>query len=377
AQFMAIALFALMAFPLLALAPDELSPAHAPVGIAMIVAAFVFGIAMQVVMGCGSGVLVNAGSGNLVALLALPGFMLGSFAGSLHVSWWTSLGSLPVLSLQGLFGNGPGLWLTLAALFLMATAAVWRAQPGKRLPVARLWWAAVLIAALAVVNLLISGQSWGVVYGLGLWGAKLANAGGMDVAASAFWATNTNAERLQQNLLTDVTSLTNIGIIAGAFVVMQWRRALNQGKADEQVTLPRPSLWLVMLLAGIVLGYSSRLAFGCNVGAYFSGIATGSVHGWVWFFAAFAGAAVGIRLRKRLFAPAVASSKPDRIMPIATIAGATMPGRPLISMAALALVLLLLLIDQLTAEPVNPFAAPPPAAYGSGLAPQGAHCTNL
>jgi uncharacterized membrane protein YedE/YeeE len=40
------------------------APAHAPVGFGMILGAFVFGAAMQVVMGCGSGTLVNAGSGN-------------------------------------------------------------------------------------------------------------------------------------------------------------------------------------------------------------------------------------------------------------------------------------------------------------------------
>ena len=31
--------------------------------------------------------------------------------------------------------------------------------------------------------------------------------------------------------------------------------------------------------------------------AFFSGISTGSLHGWVWFAAAFAGAFVGIRIR--------------------------------------------------------------------------------
>jgi len=44
------------------------------------------------------------------------------------------------------------------------------------------------------------------------------------------------------------------------------------------------------------MGYASRLAFGCNVGAFFSGIATGSLHGWAWFVAAFAGALLGVRI---------------------------------------------------------------------------------
>ena len=49
-----------------------------------------------------------------------------------------------------------------------------------------------------------------------------------------------------------------------------------------------------------MLGYSARLAFGCNVGAYLGGIASASVHGWVWFALAFAGSIVGVRIRRRV-----------------------------------------------------------------------------
>ena len=58
--------------------------------------------------------------------------------------------------------------------------------------------------------------------------------------------------------------------------------------------------WLAAVVAGVLLGYSSRLAFGCNVGAYFSGISTGSVHGWVWLAMAFLGSMLGVRVRERL-----------------------------------------------------------------------------
>ncbi|MEX1034165.1 MAG: hypothetical protein WDZ30_12450 [Cellvibrionaceae bacterium] len=54
-------------------------------------------------------------------------------------------------------------------------------------------------------------QPWGVVYGLGLWGAKLVQAAGVDVAATRFWTAPAKAVRLQQSLFTDVTSITNIG----------------------------------------------------------------------------------------------------------------------------------------------------------------------
>ncbi len=301
AQLIAIGLTAAAALPLLAAAPAELIGAHGPVGVGMILGAFVFGAAMQIVMGCGSGTLINAGSGNLVGAAALVFFVLGSFLGTLHLGWWSGLGSLPVLTLQGVLGDGYGLPMTLAGLAGVGLLVVLRAEAGKRVPPLRLWFAAGLVAALAIANLLVAGQPWGIVYGLGLWGAKVAQAGGMDLAGSAFWAAPGNAERLAQSLFTDVTTLTNIGLIAGAFIVMRWRAAVA-----PQVEALRASAWAGIAAAGLVLGYSARIAFGCNVGAYFSGIATGSLHGWVWLGAAFLGSMIGVRMRPFVLVPAQA-----------------------------------------------------------------------
>ncbi|MCV2875047.1 YeeE/YedE family protein [Rhodobacteraceae bacterium XHP0102] len=291
AQLLAIALVATAAFPLLAQNGGELIGAHAPIGFAMVGGAFVFGIAMQLVLGCGSGTLVNAGSGNPIALVALPFFAIGSFLGAAHLNWWTALGTVPLAPLSGAAGLG----VTLAALGL-AAALFWvlADHDNRRLP-RRLVIAAAVVALLAIGNLVVAGQPWGVVYGLGLWVAKGASAAGVDLAANPFWGSAAHAERIAQSLLTDVTSLTNLGLIGGAFIVAAWRAGLSQ-------PIPRlPALaWAATIFAGLALGYSSRLAFGCNVGAFFSGISTGSLHGWVWFVAAFAGSVIGVRLRPLL-----------------------------------------------------------------------------
>jgi uncharacterized membrane protein YedE/YeeE len=289
AQLLAIALVSIVAIPLLAAHPGELTGAQAPIGFAMVGGAFVFGAAMQVVLGCGSGTLVNAGSGNPIGLLALPFFAIGSFAGAYGLIWWTNLGALPILTLTGT----TGLTITLIALALTAALFFVLGKPGSRSLPARYVIAAVVLAALSIANLVVAGQPWGVVYGLGLWVAKGATAMGADLSGSAFWSAPGSVTRVQNSLLTDYTSLTNIGLIAGAFGVASWRRGgLSQ-------SLPRypARAWIATIIAGLLLGYSSRLAFGCNVGAFFSGISTGSLHGWVWFIAAFAGAFVGIRLR--------------------------------------------------------------------------------
>ncbi|MCE0505101.1 YeeE/YedE family protein [Roseivivax sp. GX 12232] len=288
AQLVSIAVVALVAFPLLASSGGELIGAHAPVGFAMIGGAFVFGACMQVVMGCGSGTLVNSGSGNPVSLLALPFFALGSFFGADHLLWWTGFGTLPTVVFEGTLG----LLITLAALASVAAVLMWRAAPEQRSIPRRYWIAALLLAGLAVLNLVVAGQPWGVVYGLGLWAAKGATVLGADLSGSSFWGTPGNMERLGDSLLTDVTSLTNLGIIGGAFLVAAWRGGFSQGLPK----LPARA-WVATVIAGFLLGYSSRLAFGCNVGAFFSGISTGSLHGWAWFVAAFGGAFYGVKLR--------------------------------------------------------------------------------
>jgi uncharacterized membrane protein YedE/YeeE len=178
AQLFAIGIVALVAIPLITANGAELIGAHAPVGFAMIGGAFVFGIAMQVVLGCGSGTLVNAGSGNPVGVVALPFFAIGSFAGAWHLDWWTGLGTLPIIVFDGL-GGVATTWVGLAAVaaILLALAA-----PDRRRVPRRLWIAAGLVAALALANLVVSGQPWGVVYGLGLWAAKGAGALGIDLS---------------------------------------------------------------------------------------------------------------------------------------------------------------------------------------------------
>ena len=292
AQLLSIGLVSVVALPMIAGSNGEIIGAQAPVGFAMIGGAFIFGIAMQVVLGCGSGTLVNAGSGNPIGLAALPFFAFGSFAGAWHVFWWTDLGALPVL----VFGGWNGLVITLA-LLLLSAALFWRlALPEHRFISLRYIVAAIVIASLATANLIVAGQPWGVVYGLGLWAAKLVSTMGVDLSGSAFWAASESVGRVNSSVLVDYTSLTNIGILCGAFFVASWR---SGGLSQKLPQLPARA-WISTLVAGFLLGYSSRLAFGCNVGAFFSGISTGSLHGWVWFIAAFGGSMVGVRLRPHL-----------------------------------------------------------------------------
>ncbi len=295
-QLLLLALAALIAMPLLAAFP-ELHAALGPPSVSLLIGAFVFGLTMQIADGCGSGSLYKAGLGVPLNMGILPLFAFGSFLGSVHLDSWLGLGQIEPVGLVDVWGMGPALAATLIVLALVALGVrLWvnrSAQALERKPwIARRWvWGAVALALLAGLNLVIAGQPWGVVYGFGLWVAKLAQAGGLfDPAANAFWSQAGNAQRLTQSVLLDVTSITNIGILGGAL----WVSAKSGVKAK---TLSGKQ-WLIGLVAGFLMGYSSRLAFGCNVGAMLSGISTGSLHGWIWVPMAFAGTLIGVRVRR-------------------------------------------------------------------------------
>ena len=297
-QLLLLALAAALSMPLLGFFP-ELTAALGPPSISLLVGAFVFGLCMQIADGCGSGTLYKAGLGIPMNAAILPLFALGSFLGSLHLDFWLDFGRTAPIGLVSEWGWQTALLATLAALAVLALAVrshvqranAWLHRPAPPLLVRRWLMGAVLLAVLAALNLVLAGQPWGVVYGFGLWAAKVANAtGAVDLAGNWFWSQPGNAQRLGETVLLDITSITNIGILGGALWVSANKPVQAQALSGTQ--------WLVALVAGLLLGYSSRLAFGCNVGAMLSGISTGSVHGWIWVPLAFAGTLVGLRIRR-------------------------------------------------------------------------------
>ncbi len=289
-QVLLLALASLAALPLLGQF-SELHAALGPPSVSLLVGAFVFGLTMQIADGCGSGSLYKAGLGVPLNMGILPLFALGSFLGSVHLDSWLSLGQMAPVSLSAEYGTGGALALTLALLAAVLAAVRLWVGAGQTWLDKRWAWGAVALAVLATLNLLLAGQPWGVVYGFGLWAAKVSVALGVfDPTANAFWGQAGNAQRLTQTVFMDVTTITNIGILGGALWVSAKAPAGSKPLTTQQ--------WVIGLVAGFVMGYSSRLAFGCNIGAMLSGISTGSLHGWIWVPLAFAGTLIGVRERR-------------------------------------------------------------------------------
>jgi uncharacterized membrane protein YedE/YeeE len=96
---------------------------------------------------------------------------------------------------------------------------------------------------------------------------------------------------LRGRIAADVTSVMDIGIVLGAMTAAglagrfapAWRLSARSATGAA--------------IGGLLLGYGARIAYGCNIGAYFSGVASGSAHGWLWLVAAFVGSTLGTKLR--------------------------------------------------------------------------------
>ena len=325
AQLLMLALTCAAFFPLLAAGSafgQPLRGSISPAGVSVVAGAFLFGVGMQLGGGCASGTLYSAGGGNTRMFVTLASFIAGAVLALRHGAWWASLPAFKPTSIGVVFGPAFGLLLSLAALGAIAAVSVLierrlnRTQsdaigaeqelkaPATSEPAPRsiggrlvagpwpLFAGAIGLALVNVATLLLAGRPWGVVGAFALWGSKALAAIGVPVAGWPYWsASPARLADLRGSLAADVTSVMDFGLMLGALAA-----AALAGRFAPQWKVPARSL-LAAIAGGLLLGYGARIAYGCNIGALFSGIASGSLHGWVWFAAALAGNALGARLR--------------------------------------------------------------------------------
>jgi len=292
AALLLIAVAALVIVPMAA-ARQSYGGAIAPLGPSLVIGAFVFGIGMQLANGCGSGTLYTAGGGSGRMLIALLGFIIGCVVGSLQLPAFLALGGIDPILASDLLGPWGGLAATLASIAAAAVIviAIARRRGAGIAPPRPLVVGAVAIGALAIAAFLAGGHPWSVTFGFTLWGAKAASLMGVDLSNAPFWQWPGPKHALGDSVLSDTSSLTNLGILLGAMA------AAAAGKPFARASWPPLPSLAAAAIGGLLMGWGARLGFGCNIGAFVGGVASGSLHGWVWFAAALGGCAVGIRLR--------------------------------------------------------------------------------
>lgn len=287
-----IVICALVVVPVAALSP-KYGGAIAPLGPSLVIGAFVFGVGMQLANGCGSGTLYTVGGGSGRMLIALLFFVIGSVFGSLSLPAFLALGGIDPVLASDYFGAWGGLVVTLASIALVASAiiAIARKRGANFVPSRSYVIGGIAIGLLCVAVFFAGGHPWSVTFAYTVWGAKAATALRLDLSHSAFWQWPGPKRALTDSVLSDTSSLTDFGMLFGAMA------AAAATKPFAATAWPPVKSLLAAGIGGLLMGWGARLGFGCNIGAFVGGVASGSLHGWIWLLAALPGCLLGIRLR--------------------------------------------------------------------------------
>ena len=292
-HFLLAAMCCIIFIPLIELSPNIIG-SYAPVNLSLLFGAFIFGFGMQLANGCGSGVLFTFGSGSTRMIVALPFFIIGSVIGTFILPFVIDVMSFGQIIIAGDTSAILKTLVNFSALFGVYLFFNLQARRRNIKIEKRLLLGTFSVGILCILVLFFSGSPWGVTYGFTLWGAKLFQAFGIPIESFTFWNYSGPKRSLEHSVLSDTSSLLNIGMIIGAGLLASVIGLFSSNKWPPKVEL------ISAALGGLLMGIGARLSFGCNIGAFLGGTASGSLHGWVWFIMAFAGTYFGLMYRERV-----------------------------------------------------------------------------
>lgn len=288
--------------------------------------AFIFGIGMIIAGGCASGTLADLGEGEGHALLAFPLFVLGTIPGHYlrEVIDRNPIGKVGVrLHLPQIFGYFGSFVVSFAILFMLylvvkayerkrKAEGTYRSETSdyedfeKELEVAKdepvCGWAlyhkffvqrwsfitgSMVLGFLSVAWFVVNKKAWGVtsaftnmaVWFVGLFGIKFTDPGFDKINAA-----------LEKGILSNAGVVLDIGIVVGSLLcfLLACRFQANMKFNGRNA--------LLFGLGGLMMGFGSRLAKGCNIGALYSSLTVFSLSGWLFLIFISLGAVAALKI---------------------------------------------------------------------------------
>jgi hypothetical protein len=150
---------------------------------------------------------------------------------------------------------------------------------------------AIILAGLNVLYLALTGHAWGITSAMTDMSLQCVKLLGIDTEQWAYYQDYT-AGRLENDPFWE-TGWIVFGMGAGAMLGALAGRELRFKKLRTYKQIG------IVLGGGILMGFGSRLAFGCNIGTLLNGIASHSLHGWIFLVGMIIGTMAAIPLLKR------------------------------------------------------------------------------
>jgi len=303
-----LALGSLLFFPALSLLPEwdvAVQGAIRPLGANVIFGAFIFGIGMALAGTCSSGTLRLLGEFKFRFYWVFICMIIGGTLAASQFEFWLTFFQWSVFSFATEFYWLTGLFINLAIIATLygVFSVIEKRHHGTIAPlidktntqytwgVSPIIWAVVLLALLNFAVLILAGQPWAVSWIFPKLGIVAIELFSLEIDWDFWEFSAINETGLNKPLSEDTIFLTSLGFFLGVAIYHIISHLTHSPTKNRNTNLTPFKLKTVFstTLAGLLMGYGAVIAYGCNIGGFFSAIISGSLHGWVWFASAFVG----------------------------------------------------------------------------------------
>lgn len=154
---------------------------------------------------------------------------------------------------------------------------------------------AIVIAIVFTLLMGVTKAGWGASTVYGFWFGKVLMVFGVSSKALASF-THFPASFFQTSIFANPVSVQNFGIILGTIITLLLAGSFKATFLSEIKVKFKDILLFAM--GGLFMGFGTRLANGCNVGALYTPIANFSLSGWIFLVFLVVGGIIGNRVAK-------------------------------------------------------------------------------
>ena len=162
-------------------------------------------------------------------------------------------------------------------------------QDFKQQYLVRFWSPVPAVIAAGVLSAYyfgLTGTFWAVTGEFTRWGGHALQFAGVDLSNWGYF----KIIGLQGTPLTRIDGVMIIGMFVGCFSAALWANNVKLRHPTHRIRV------FQALVGGIIAGFGARLAMGCNLAAFFTGIPQFSLHAWFFAIATAIGSLAGAKV---------------------------------------------------------------------------------
>lgn len=296
------------------------------INLGLIIGGTLFGIGMALASCCASGVMTDGVVSPTKLVVVVLGFGIGILLGfplQTGASWVAQGPTIAFFNISDNLVIGLGFALVVTFALAMGVKFITRKIEAKWLSEGKepccpaeqitgeynttvekvlekpftLTQAAIFISIIFVIMQAVTKAGWGASTPYGFWVGKLLMVFGVDAATLGDF-TGKGAEFFTTGLFSgqgaSSVGIQNIFIFVGGVIA-----ALTMNNFKPTYKMPIKQV-IIMLIAGITMGFGTRLANGCNVGALYTPIVNFSLSGWIFLIPMVVGGVIGNKILKKI-----------------------------------------------------------------------------